>query len=230
MLRTTGLRQNRAQRLYASWVEQTHSRWKITRLRACNVGREHKSKVQQARDKRGGSQYFVAMPDEILRSWNFATLSAHATKLLMDLLSQYNRNNNGDLSIAWPLMEKRGWKSKDTLSKARHELVKRGWLVVTRKSEHRITQLYALTFYSIDLCKGKLDHPYMKGTASPLGAWRIHEPMPDLRPTKMPKSPEIRDIYIGDYANEKRNVQYANRTKDAVISTPAVLRDEGSNA
>jgi hypothetical protein len=70
---------------------------------------------------------FVALPSAVLRSPQFAQLSAHAVKLLCDLLSQIRGNNNGDLCAAWRLMKKRNWKSKDTLFQALGELRNGGW-------------------------------------------------------------------------------------------------------
>lgn len=171
-----------------------------------------------ARQKRGGSKYFVAVPDEVLRSHNAATLSAHAVKLLWDLLAQYNRKNNGDLSMAWTLMKRRGWKSPDTLSKARLELLDRSWVTVTRQGGRRTPTLYGLTFYAIDHCNGKLD---VQGTEKPYGLWRGDEPMPPLKIVKTPKSKEILDAWA---EQGERFPKYAGRTNKPAINTPGVLR------
>jgi hypothetical protein len=44
----------------------------------------------------------------VLRSAQWASLSPFAVKLLMELLGQYRGDNNGDLTVAWTLMSKRG--------------------------------------------------------------------------------------------------------------------------
>ena len=113
----------------------------------------------------------------VLRSQSFSRLGPHAVKLLMDLLAQYKGDNNGDLCAAWTLMQKRGWRSRDTLSKARRELLKAEWIIVTRQGGKHLPTLFALTFFAVDECGGKLD---MKPTHSPPSNWRNHEPMSPL--------------------------------------------------
>lgn len=92
----------------------------------------------------------------------------------MDLVAQYKGDNNGDLCAAWTLMKKRGWRSRDTLSKARRELLKAEWIIVTRQGGRHLPTLFALTFFAVDECGGKLD---MKPTHTPPSNWRNHEPM-----------------------------------------------------
>jgi hypothetical protein len=75
--------------------------------------------MRRAKRDPGG---FVALPNIVIRSHQIARLSAHAVKLLFDLLAQYNGGNNGDLCATWTLMQPRGWKSRDTLGKALKEL------------------------------------------------------------------------------------------------------------
>jgi hypothetical protein len=111
-------------------------------------------KDAQAKRESGG---YVPLSFVVIRSQCFARLSAHAVKLLNDLLAQYKGDNNGDLCAAWTLMQPRGWKSKDTLNKALKELLAGDWLEVTRQGGRHKATLYAVTFYAIDECKGKLD-------------------------------------------------------------------------
>ena len=120
---------------------------------------------------------FVSLPHNVIRSQNFVSLSAHAVKLLIDLLSQYKGNNNGDLCATWTLMQRRGWKSKDTLNKALKELRLRDWLETTRQGGRHKPTLYAVTFIAIDSCGGKLD---VLATASPRGSWKKNEPLPPM--------------------------------------------------
>ena len=131
-------------------------------------------KSAQSKRERGG---FVALPHVVIRSQNFASLSAHAVKLLIDLLSQYKGNNNGDLCATWTLMQRRGWKSKDTLNKALKELRLCDWLETTRQGGRHKPTLYAVTFIAIDSCGGKLD---VLATASPRGSWKKNEPLPPM--------------------------------------------------
>jgi len=135
---------------------------------------------------------FVAFPMVCLRSPEFSKLSAHAVKLLCDLLAQYNGKNNGDLCAAWTLMAPHGWRSRATLSKSLKELLDSEWLIKTRQGGKHRASLYAVSFYSIDNCGGKLD---VAATVSPPRTWRKSlPPMPDLTPTRVPKSAEIREL------------------------------------
>ncbi len=134
-------------------------------------------RYKAAKDKRerGG---FVALPHVVLRSVTYAKLSPRAVKLLMDMLSQYKGDNNGDLCIAWKLMKERAWRSQTTLNKAKKELLEREWIEVTRYGGMNRPTLYAITFLAVDDCKGKIDIP---ATHSPKSLWRRHEPVPPLK-------------------------------------------------
>lgn len=136
-----------------------------------------KRRYKAARDKResGG---FTPLPYVVLRSAGFARLGPHAVKLLMDFLAQYKGDNNGDLCAAWTLMKERGWRSRDTLNKARRTLLDGDWIVTTRQGGRHRPTLYAVTFYAIDECGGKLD---VRSSHSPPSTWRRHEPLPVLR-------------------------------------------------
>ena len=61
-----------------------------------------------------------------LHSKQYTQLSACDVKLIIDLGSMYNGINNGDLSVAWKLMSKRGWKSKGALAKSIKSVVNSG--------------------------------------------------------------------------------------------------------
>jgi hypothetical protein len=84
-------------------------------------------------------------------------LSYKGIKLLVDVLEQYNGNNNGDLCVTMSVMKKRGWKSAGTLQAAKNELVTKGWLELTRQGGRHKCSLYAVSFYPIDECGGKHD-------------------------------------------------------------------------
>jgi hypothetical protein len=120
---------------------------------------------------------FVKVPHVVLRSLGFSQLSAHATKLLMDLLSQFIGNNNGDLGAAYSVMKKRGWRSKGTLNRAIKELLEAGFIEVSRQGGKHKCSLYAVTFYKVDYCKGKLD---ISPTERPVSTWKKNEPLPDI--------------------------------------------------
>lgn len=113
----------------------------------------------------------------VIRSQSFANLSAYAVKLLNDLLSQYYGTNNGDFCATFSLMHKRGWKSKGTLNRAIKELIETGFIEVSRQGGRHLCSLYAVTFYAVDECKGKLD---ILPTNSPKSLWRKNEPLLDI--------------------------------------------------
>lgn len=103
----------------------------------------------------GGS--FAAIPHAVLNSANYLALSWPARSLLLDLLAQFKGRNNGDLCAAWVLMASRGWKSRDTLSRALAELRHYGLIQLTRQGGLNLPSLYAVTWKPVDECGGKLD-------------------------------------------------------------------------
>jgi hypothetical protein len=113
---------------------------------------------------------FVPLPHVALRSVEFADLSPFALKALMDLLSQYKGDNNGDLCAAWSVMAKRGWRSRDSLAKGLRELRDKDFITVTRQGGRHCASLYAVNFFDIDWCAGKLE--IQAPTHRFKGSWR----------------------------------------------------------
>lgn len=98
------------------------------------------------------------LPKALMELDDFKRLSPKATKLLVDLGSQYNGYNNGDLCLALKLMKLRGWNSNDSLHKAKQELVDRDLITLTKQGGLGMgPNLYALTWQPIQECGGKLD-------------------------------------------------------------------------
>ncbi len=137
------------------------------------------------RDKAKGrreSGTFIPLPTSVLNHQNFTRLSGNALKLLMDLLSQLRLTkggtvNNGDLCATWSMMKKRGWKSSATLQNAKNELIHYGFIVLTRQGQRLRKDkpcLYAITWWAINDCKGKLD---VKSALTPLGSWKHEVPI-----------------------------------------------------
>ena len=60
---------------------------------------------------------FVMFPHDVMEHGTFKSLRPRATKLLMDIASQYRGNNNGDLCAPLSIMKERGWKSSDQLNR-----------------------------------------------------------------------------------------------------------------
>lgn len=139
------------------------------------MAQKKKNWLSPERREPGG---FAALPHCLLASQVYIGLSAHSVKLLIDLLAQFKGFNNGDLCLAWTIMEKRGWKSRDTLDKARKELLGVELIMISSRGDRKRPNLYALTFFAINECGGKLD---IKATERPPSTWRLHAPLPPLK-------------------------------------------------
>ena len=110
------------------------------------------------RASRGKSKgHFVQLFSYMLTSEQYASLSSKAVKLLVDVLEQYNGNNNGDLCVTLSVMKKKGWRSSGTLQAAKNELVEKGWLELTRQGGRHKCSLYAVSLHPINECGGKLE-------------------------------------------------------------------------
>ena len=114
---------------------------------------------------------FLALPKAVVIQMQKKNLSTKGYKLLIDLFEQFNGKNNGDLTAAWSIMKEKGWKSSETLSNARKELVNLGFIQLTRQGtlRPRSCSLYAVTWLCIDECGGKLE---VKSTRAGSGAWQ----------------------------------------------------------
>lgn len=124
---------------------------------------------EKAMGRRSGKP-FLRLPKEILNSDKYASLSPKAVKLLLDLGSQYNGHNNGDLCASFSIMQARGWRSKNTLYSAIHELEKTGFIVRTKQGGMNYgPNLFALSWEPIHECKGKLD---IEPTTVPPNTWK----------------------------------------------------------
>ncbi|MEW6984362.1 hypothetical protein AAD001_17040 [Colwelliaceae bacterium 6471] len=132
------------------------------------------------RDKAKGrrtSGAFVPFPCSVMNHQNFTNLTPLALKLFIDVCSylrfkQGGTVNNGDLAITWELLKLRGWTSKASIDRAKNELLYYGFIVITRhgmRLRHMPT-LYALTFFGIDECNGKVQE--QKPCVAPLNTWQ----------------------------------------------------------
>ncbi len=130
-----------------------------------------RSRLKQ-KGRRESGTYF-ALPHAVLASPAYRSLPGSAVKLLCDMGGQFRGYNNGDLSAAWRIMQPLGWRSRDTLARARRKLVEAGMIELTRQGGLHCCSLYALTWLAIDECGGKLEVP---ATRVPSGLWR--QPMP----------------------------------------------------
>ena len=118
---------------------------------------------------------FLMLPFHVLEHDRFRNLSSRATKLVIDLASQYRGSNNGDLCAPLSVMRRRGWTSSDQLHKAKRELIEKEVIILTRQGGLNKANLYALSWFQIDECYGKLD---VVATALPPVAWKSSLPSP----------------------------------------------------
>lgn len=156
-------------------------------------------KAEAKRNREPGG--FVALPYIVIRSAQFASLSPSWVKLLMDLLSQKGKSNNGDLCATWSLMERRGWRSRDTLDKAQRELIDGGWIVQTRQGGLHRPSLYGVTFFALDW-SSKME---VSANAFPRGLWSR------MAPVQRPK--------------RNRSRQHGGRVNGRETITPGVSND-----
>lgn len=131
-----------------------------------------KNRFKDNERKRGPGGY-APLPYRVIRSSEFIRLSSYAKSLLIDLLAQYRGNNNGDFCLTWRLMKERAWRSQDTLWKAKKELKDANFIVVSRQGGRHLASLYAVTFYAIDECQGKLE---IRSTSEPSDSWKVEGP------------------------------------------------------
>ncbi|MDP1734277.1 MAG: hypothetical protein Q8L44_07940 [Sulfuritalea sp.] len=101
-----------------------------------------------------------------------------ARSLLLELMRQHTGSNNGRLHLAQGWLRKRGWKSGDTIQRAKVELLKRGLIVQTRQGGLNTGPcLFALTWLPIANFVGLELRPseYHKG------AWHFMDKMPSVK-------------------------------------------------
>lgn len=102
---------------------------------------------------------FTGIPHSVMKHHDYIGLSYSAKCLLFELAFQYNGYNNGNLTAAWSILSKRGWKSKATLSKALNELISQEFVKCSRvgwfANPGSRCALYAVTWHAIDECPGK---------------------------------------------------------------------------
>lgn len=105
-------------------------------------------------DKRDGST-FVALPCVVLESPGYRQASHPARSLLIDIAMQYTGRNNGKLTACAKYLNAKGWRSNDTIVRARRELLDCGLLIETRKgSRPNRAAWFALPWLDLDQGQG----------------------------------------------------------------------------
>ncbi|MEM5459639.1 hypothetical protein VSR69_33005 [Paraburkholderia phytofirmans] len=153
---------------------------------------DRSNRAKTAKSKRDGPGGAVMLiPHVVLFSDAFLTLSGNGVKLLVDIAQQYNTRNNGALLCSWRYMnEKRGWRSQETLNRARLELLERDLIFLTVQGRMpNKASWYAITWAALD----KLDGLDVSPAAFPRGAYARWKPSP--KPDPKTESP-VRKPYM----------------------------------
>lgn len=118
---------------------------------------------------KGKGNSFLRLPHYILDSQQFAALSPIAVKWLLEVARQFKGANNGDLSMPWSLLKRRGWASQWTAKRARDELLAAEFIWTTRHGGKHLCALYAITWEPVNECKQPLEVAPEKVASN---AWR----------------------------------------------------------
>ncbi len=112
----------------------------------------------------------IVLPKSVLDTDEMRALPASATKLRLAVLPQYNGpgRNNGAIRILMRQPRRYGFTSADTLTRARDDLLRAGFLQITRQGGTNMVSLYALTWMGIDPVPG-ID---IKASPSPSHLWQ----------------------------------------------------------
>lgn len=112
------------------------------------------SKFKGGRDKRDGRR-FAALPMVVLESPGYRLASHPARSLLIDIAMQYTGHNNGKLTACVKYLKPLGWRSNDTIVRARRELLDCGLLIETRKGARpNKAAWFALSWLDLDQAQG----------------------------------------------------------------------------
>ena len=120
-------------------------------------------------DQSAGKQH-SSIPKAVTSCANYAKLTNDGKALIQDAGTQFNGQNNGNISLTYTLMHPMGWSNKRTLFNARHELEYYGFINMSRQGGRHSPTLYSLAWINIHRCGGKLQVP---ATTSPAKTYLI---------------------------------------------------------
>lgn len=136
---------------------------------------------------------YSSLPWSVLDSHAYQGATPAAKALLVELIRQHSGSNNGRLHVTHKWLAPRGWASKETVARARDELIERGLIVQTRRGGLNAgASWFALTWLPISNHAGLETSP----SAYHLGAWQLCDSAPTQRrnpPAKKIPSPDHRD-------------------------------------
>lgn len=117
-------------------------------------------KAGRKREGKRDSGSFLAFPHVALRSVAYRNLGHVARSLLVDIALQYSGGNNGKLTASMKYLRPLGWKSADTLTRAKTDLLKSGLLIETRKGARpNKAAWYMLAWHELDNATGLDSEP-----------------------------------------------------------------------
>lgn len=110
-----------------------------------------KGRTDESREPGG----YSALPWSVIDSQAYRALSYPAKALLIELARQYVRDNNGRLLASSAYLAKRGWHSRDVITRAKGELIE-AKLIYQTVQGHRPNKAswYAMTWYTLDRLSG----------------------------------------------------------------------------
>jgi hypothetical protein len=115
------------------------------------------------------------LPHYVIQSPQWRALGGNAIKFLVELASEYDGGNNGDLSLTRKTALKRGWRSGETRDNAAEEAVASGFAILTRQGNKGACSLYAIAWQPIDdVGKGVM---YPASRTAPK-TWESRAPLP----------------------------------------------------
>lgn len=148
----------------------------------------------KGRRERGG---FILIPHAVMDSAAWKQCGGTAIKMLCALARQFNGRNNGDLCAAASVVP--GF-APETRTRALRELRHYGLLTLTRQGGLYGPSLYALTWFAIDQCAGKLE---VSATRIPPGDWKGDKPR--FKPSITKKMPLRNPKRTATDSDELRN-------------------------
>ncbi|MEW6119379.1 MAG: hypothetical protein AB1593_04740 [Pseudomonadota bacterium] len=139
---------------------------------------------------------YCSIPWSVLDSRAYQGATPTARALLFELLRQHSGSNNGHLHLAHKWLAPRGWTSKETIERARDDLLKRGLIVQTKQGGLFIgASLYAVTWLPVSNHVGLETSP---STYHP-GAWLLCD-LPKTNGRKSPVKKSCHPVHRGSLA------------------------------
>jgi hypothetical protein len=120
-----------------------------------------RSKWEKHRSRKTDGR-FARLPRRFLTSDAIASLSNLAFRILVVAAAEFNGHNNGDISLARPILAQYGIARSGAVQKGIEVLKERGLLIRTRQGGLGQCSLYALAWEPLTEKHGKLDRPLPK--------------------------------------------------------------------